>query len=78
MVQVSRWDPLKDMAGVMHGFVDEVLDGSDAHLVLAGPVVTAVADDPEAAAVLETTWEQWRALRHHQRSRGAAGVPADE
>jgi trehalose synthase len=69
VVQVSRWDPLKDMAGVMHGFVEEVMDGSDAHLVLAGPVVTAVADDPEAAEVLETTWDQWRALRHHQRSR---------
>lgn len=69
VVQISRWDPLKDMAGVMHGFVDEVLDGSDAHLVLAGPVVTAVADDPEGAIVLEQAWEQWRALRHHQRSR---------
>ncbi|MFZ0325155.1 MAG: glycosyltransferase [Actinomycetes bacterium] len=69
IVQVSRWDPLKDMAGVMNGFVDHVLDGSNAHLVLAGPVVTAIADDPEAADVLEQTWLQWRALRHHQRSR---------
>jgi len=66
---VSRWDPLKDMAGVMHGFVERVLDGSDAHLVLAGPVVTAVADDPEGAQVLEATWEVWRDLHHHQRSR---------
>jgi trehalose synthase len=57
------------MAGVMQGFVDNVLDGSDAHLVLAGPVVTAVADDPEAAEVLNQTWESWRSLRHHQRSR---------
>jgi trehalose synthase len=69
VVQVSRWDPLKDMAGVMRGFVDHVLDGSSAHLVLAGPVVTAVADDPEAADVLQKTWELWRALHHHQRSR---------
>jgi trehalose synthase len=69
IVQVSRWDPLKDMEGVMHGFVDEVLDGSDAHLVLAGPVVTAVADDPEAAQVLDATWNAWRGLHHHQRSR---------
>ncbi|MEO8107386.1 MAG: glycosyltransferase [Actinomycetes bacterium] len=69
VVQVSRWDPLKDMAGVMHGFIDHVLDGTNAHLVLAGPVVTAVADDPEAAVVLNQTWEQWRALHHHQRSR---------
>jgi trehalose synthase len=69
VVQVSRWDPLKDMIGVMHGFVEQVLDGSDAHLVLAGPVVTAVADDPEAAVELNKTWEQWRAMHHHQRSR---------
>lgn len=69
VVQVSRWDPLKDMSGTMRGFVDHVLDGTEAHLVLAGPVVTAVADDPEAAAVLHETWEQWRSLRHHQRSR---------
>jgi trehalose synthase len=69
IVQVSRWDPLKDMAGVMHGFVDHVLDGSDAHLVLAGPVVTAVADDPEAAEVLDAAWNAWRGLHHHQRSR---------
>lgn len=69
VVQVSRWDALKDMAGTMRGFVDYVLDGTDAHLVLAGPVVTAVADDPEAADVLQHTWELWRSLRHHQRSR---------
>jgi trehalose synthase len=69
IVQVSRWDPLKDMAGVMHGFVEHVLNGSDAHLVLAGPVVTAVADDPEAAQVLDAVWNAWRSLHHHQRSR---------
>jgi trehalose synthase len=69
VVQVSRWDPLKDMEGVMAGFVDHVLDGSDAHLVLAGPVVTAVADDPEAAQVLDQTARVWRGLPHHQRSR---------
>jgi trehalose synthase len=69
IVQVSRWDPLKDMAGVMQGFVDHVLDGSNAHLVLAGPVVTAVADDPEAADVLDQVIKQWRALPHAARSR---------
>ena len=69
VVQVSRWDPLKDMVGVMQGFVDHVLDGTDAHLVLAGPVVTAVADDLDAALELDRTWEVWRGLHHHQRSR---------
>ena len=69
VVQVSRWDPLKDMAGVMEGFIEYILDSTDAHLVLAGPVVTAVADDPEAGVVLNDTWARWRALHHHQRSR---------
>jgi trehalose synthase len=69
VVQVSRWDPLKDMAGVMHAFVEQILDGTPAHLVLAGPVVTSVADDPEAAEVLQDVWQQWRALPHVARSR---------
>ena len=69
VVQVSRWDPLKDMLGVMHGFVEHVLDGTEAHLVLAGPVVTAVADDPEAAEVLEQVTSAWRCLPHAARSR---------
>jgi trehalose synthase len=69
VAQISRWDPLKDMLGVMHGFVDHVLDGTDAHLILAGPVVTAVADDPEAADVLEEVTQAWRDLPHAARSR---------
>ena len=69
VVQVSRWDPLKDMAGVMHAFVDHILDGSDAHLVLAGPVVTSVADDPEASEILDAVWREWSALPHAARSR---------
>jgi trehalose synthase len=69
VVQVSRWDSLKDMAGVMHAFVDHVLDGTAAHLVLAGPAVRSIADDPEAADVLQDVWGQWRALPHAARSR---------
>src|SRR5690606_28186439 len=47
VLQVSRWDRLKDMGGVLRGFVDN-LDGmpDDAHLVLAGPDVLGVTDDP--------------------------------
>jgi trehalose synthase len=64
VVQVSRWDRLKDMPGVMRGFAD-LSDGDHrAHLVLAGPVVTAVADDPEGAAVLQECTQLWRALPH--------------
>jgi len=37
-------------------------DGRDAHLVLAGPDVRAVDDDPEGAAVYERVVSAWQAL----------------
>jgi trehalose synthase len=52
VVQVSRWDRLKDPAGVLRAFVDGVAPSTDAHLVLAGPSTAAVADDPEGPEVL--------------------------
>jgi trehalose synthase len=52
VTQVSRWDRLKDPLGVMRGFADHVAAGRSAHLLLAGPDVSAVADDPEGAEVL--------------------------
>jgi trehalose synthase len=69
IVQVSRWDPLKDMAGVMTAFAEQVAGVSSAHLLLAGPVVTGVADDPEGAATFEHCIEVWRRLPHAERSR---------
>src|SRR5690606_23106933 len=60
VVQVSRWDLLKDMAGVMVGFAEHVATATDAHLVLAGPAVTGVADDPESGRVLADCVEIWR------------------
>jgi trehalose synthase len=53
VTQVSRWDRLKDPLGVMLGFANHVAPHTDAHLVLAGPAVEAVSDDPEGAEVLE-------------------------
>jgi trehalose synthase len=53
VVQVSRWDHLKDPVGVILGFADHIAPRSEAHLVLAGPSVEAVADDPEGRQVLE-------------------------
>jgi trehalose synthase len=55
VVQVSRWDRLKDPAGVVTGF-QQLVDrtgGEGAHLILAGPNVHAVADDPEGAEVFD-------------------------
>jgi trehalose synthase len=52
VLQVSRWDVLKDPIGVIRGFADHVPASTGAHLVYAGPDVEAVADDPEGLRVL--------------------------
>lgn len=69
VVQVSRWDRMKDMPGVMNGFAQHVDPSLGAHLLLAGPAVTGVADDPEAAEVLAECMDLWRDLPHAARSR---------
>lgn len=54
VVQVSRWDPLKDPVGVMTGFAEHVAPYvAGARLLLAGPSPAGVTDDPEGAVVLE-------------------------
>jgi trehalose synthase len=69
IVQVSRWDIMKDMGGVMKAFADYVIDGRDVELVLAGPVVSAVTDDPEGLQILQDCWHQWRQLPYEVRHR---------
>jgi trehalose synthase len=63
VVQVSRWDRLKDMQGVLHGFVG-VVDrlAPDVHLALVGPETSGVSDDPEGAAVLDECVSIWDRL----------------
>ena len=64
VVQVSRWDPLKDPIGVLNGFIDLASSGAadDAVLMLVGPDVSAVTDDPEGALVFRAVVDAWRAL----------------
>jgi trehalose synthase len=69
VLQVSRWDRLKDMAGVMAGFAGHVLPDGNAWLVLAGPSVAGVADDPEGAAVFAECVAQWQDMPAELRSR---------
>jgi len=69
VVQVSRWDQLKDMPGVMHGFAEYVVPGGDGYLLLVGPAVSGVADDPEGAAVFGECLLQWRELPAEARAR---------
>ncbi len=63
VLQVSRWDRLKDMTGVLRSFADhhdELPD--DVHLMLVGPDVSGVTDDPEGAEVLSDCEALWRML----------------
>lgn len=69
VVQVSRWDPLKDHAGLMTGFTQRVPLGLAAHLVLAGPDPESVADDPEGQATYGELEEAWRRLPRRRRER---------
>ncbi|MFA9269379.1 MAG: glycosyltransferase, partial [Baekduiaceae bacterium] len=79
VTQVSRWDNLKDPLGVVTGFAQALPHLGGAHLIVAGPDVTAVADDPEGARVLHDVTERWRALPPLERSRiHLASLPMDD
>lgn len=69
VVQVSRWDHLKDMQGVMEGFARHVVGRVDAQLALVGPMVDGVQDDPEGAEVLAECTAAWAALPVEARRR---------
>jgi trehalose synthase len=78
IVQVSRWDRLKDMTGVMTGFADAGIP-RDVHLMLVGPAVSGVTDDPEGAEVLSECVAHWHELPAAARSRiSLVSVPMDD
>ena len=79
VAQVSRWDRLKDPLGVLAGFVEHVDPSDEPHLLLAGPDVRAVADDPEGAEVLAEVEAAWRELPAADRGRvHLALLPMDD
>ena len=79
VVQVSRWDRLKDPIGVLSGFARTVNGNASAELVLAGPSVEGVTDDPEGADVYYSTVEAWRNLPEKVRHRvHLATLPMDD
>ena len=80
LTQVSRWDRLKDPMGIMTAFAEHVHADSEApHLLLAGPDVTAVADDPEGAEVFAEIEAAWGELPQRVRRRvHLALLPMDE
>ncbi len=80
VVQVSRWDRLKDMPGVLEGFVDRLgALPADAHLALVGPETAGVTDDPEGAAVLDECLSLWDRLAPEVRDRvHLVSLPMDD
>ncbi len=79
VVQVSRWDALKDPVGVIRGFAEHVPAELGAHLVYAGPAVAAVADDPEGVQVLRNSISARSSLPAEARRRvHLATLPMDD
>jgi trehalose synthase len=79
LAQVSRWDRLKDPVGVLQAFAEHVHATESPHLLLAGPDVRAVADDPEGAEVLAEVEAAWHDLAPAVRRRvHLAGLPMED
>jgi trehalose synthase len=79
VLSLCRWDPLKDQAGIIRAFVDHVLPRVEAvHLIVAGPEVDAVQDDPGARETFERVGSLWAELAEPaQRRVHLAQLPMD-
>jgi trehalose synthase len=71
---------MKDPVGVIEGFAEYVaLRGVPAQLVIAGPHMKAVADDPEGPQVFAEVEKAWRALSDGARAAvHLAQLPMDD
>jgi len=69
ILQVSQWNRLNDPLTVIDWFVDHLAARTGAHLMLAGPDLRAVADDPRAPAILEQATDRVRRLPGALRAR---------
>ena len=80
VLQVSRWDRLKDPEGVIRGFAEHAeAHETGAHLIYAGPAVEAVSDDPEGKQVLDEAIALREALPDEaQRSIHLVCLPMDD
>ena len=78
VMQVSRWDSLKDMTGVLTGFAMYPTP-DDVHLLLVGPDISAVTDDPEGAGVLQECRDLLESLPLETRARvHLVNLPMDD
>lgn len=76
--QVSRWDRLKDHAGLLQCF-DSFLRDEPFHLALVGPSTRAVADDPEGSEVYSAVMAAYESLEPASRERvHIVNLPMDD
>lgn len=80
VLQVSRWDGLKDPTGVIESFARHIAPAcADAHLMLAGPATDGVDDDPESAKTFAEVRARFDRLPEPVRSRvHLACLPMDD
>jgi trehalose synthase len=77
--QVSRWDRLKDPVGLIQAFGLHGPEDHDAHLLVVGPAVDGVSDDPEGADTFAEACAAWRGLTPSARCRiHLVCVPMDD
>lgn len=63
ILHLSRWNSLKDKVGIMRSFADYVIQHfSDVYLLLAGPAVMSVEDDPEQLDSYSYCVKEWARL----------------
>ncbi|MFE7125491.1 glycosyltransferase [Streptomyces sp. NPDC057617] len=74
VTQVSRWDRVKDIPGVIRGFTEHVDPAFGAHLLLVGPSTTG---DRQAQQVFEECREIWSALGKGRERVHLVQVPTD-
>ncbi|HEX2392244.1 MAG TPA: glycosyltransferase, partial [Solirubrobacterales bacterium] len=78
VIQVSRWDRLKDPLGAL-ALLDGHLPDPAVHLVLAGPEASGVADDPEGQRVLAEASAAWQGMAPEHRGRAHLfALPMDD
>lgn len=76
--QISRWDRLKDHAGLLRCFDSFPFDGP-VHLALVGPATSAIADDPEGTEVYSAVMAAYESLEPSRRERvHIVNLPMDD
>jgi trehalose synthase len=79
VLQVSRWDRLKDPIGFLRMFAEHLRDVQGLHAIHAGPATAAVDDDPEGGEVFRACEEVWRSFEPDVRERlHLLSIPMDD